>query len=134
MVVHATEAELLAYPVTVPDGVNIPLLLLHASRDVDRALFTAFYATDDNGVATDADVLEALKNATIEQAAGKIDAGEAGTTVTPTVTNFTIGKLAVQQSAGSTTPDPATKVRGLWPQAWLVLQQAGLTNGEVVTR
>lgn len=119
---YATEAELTAYPVTVPAGASAALLLTRASRDVDRALLCAVYD------ATDATVIAALRDATCEQVAGMIDAGDlAGTGAAAPSSGFTIGRVTVQRGAGSGQPQ-ASKIDGLWPQAWQVLQQAGLTG------
>ncbi|WP_018223889.1 hypothetical protein [Salinispora pacifica] len=122
---YATEAELAAYPVTVPSGASAALLLTRASRDVDRALLTAVYD------ATDADVIAALRDATCEQVAGMIAAGDiTGTGAMPPTASFAIGKVSVVrggQGAGGSSQQ-ARKVNGLWPQAWQALQAAGLTG------
>lgn len=119
---YATEAELAAYPVTVPAGVNAALLLTRASRDVDRALLCSVYDPDDP------DVIAALRDATCEQVAGNLAVGDTtGTgTVGPPV-GFTLGRLSVQQASSSTGNRPA-KVGRLWQQAWQILQDAGLTG------
>lgn len=122
---HATEAELTAYPVTVPTGASAALLLTRASRDVDRALLCAVYD------ATDADVIAALRDATCEQVAGMIAAGDiTGTGAMPPTASFAIGKVSVVrggQGAGGSSQQ-ARKINGLWPQAWQTLQAAGLTG------
>ncbi|WP_018254017.1 hypothetical protein [Salinispora mooreana] len=122
---YATEAELTAYPVTVPTGASAALLLTRASRDVDRALLTAVYD------ATDAEVIAALRDATCEQVAGMIAAGDiTGTGAMPPTASFAIGKVSVVrggQGAGGSSQQ-ASKINGLWPQAWQALQAAGLTG------
>lgn len=133
MVVHATEAELTAYPVTVPAGASAALLLKRASRDVDRALLCAVYDVED-GVATDADVLAALRDATIEQVAGMIEAGDlTGTGAAAPVSGVTIGRVSVQRQLPGGGATTATRVGPLYPQAWAVLQQAGLTGQGPIT-
>lgn len=131
MVVHATEQQLEDYPVTVPAGVSAALLLTRASRDVDRALLAAVYDVDDDGVATDVDVLAALRDATIEQVAGMIESGDrTGTGAAPPTSSFSIGKVSVVrggQGAGGSAAQ-ASRIGPLWPQAWQILQQAGLTG------
>ncbi|NIL56716.1 hypothetical protein [Salinispora arenicola] len=128
---YATEAELTAYPVTVPTGASAALLLTRASRDVDRALLTAAYDTDTNGSPTDAGVIAALRDATCEQVAGMIAAGDiTGTGAMPPTASFAIGKVSVVrggQGAGGSSQQ-ASKINGLWPQAWQALQAAGLTG------
>lgn len=122
---YATVEELETYlGVTVA---RATLLLTRASRDVDRALLTAVYDT------TDPDVIEALRDATCEQVAGYLDSGDlTGTGATPPSTGFTIGKVSVQraQSGAGGSSGQASKMAGLWPQAYLILQQAGLTGHE----
>ena len=94
-------------------------LLTRASRDVDEALLCAVYDP------TDADVITALKDATVEQVAGYVAAGDpAGAGAAPPQ-SFSIGSLSVQRGQGQSGPD---KIGPLYRQAWLVLQQAGLTG------
>lgn len=125
---YATEAELTAYPVTVPAGASAALLLTRASRDVDRALLTAVYDVDDNGDPTDADVIAALRDATCEQVAGMIASGDlTGTGAAAPSSGFSIGKISVQRGGGTGQPQ-ARKVGGLWPQAWQVLRDPRLAG------
>lgn len=125
---YATEAELTAYPVTVPAGANATLLLTRASRDIDRALLTAVYDVDINGAPTDAVVIAALRDATCEQVAGMIDAGDlTGTGATAPSAGFTIGKISVQRGSGTGQPQ-ARKIGPLWPQAWQVLKDPRLAG------
>ncbi|MFG2059669.1 hypothetical protein ACGFI9_37225 [Micromonospora sp. NPDC048930] len=121
---YATVEQLTAYPVVVPAGVNATLLLTRASRDVDRALLTAVYDT------TDPDVVAALRDATCEQVAGMLDAGDrTGTGAAQPISGFGIGKITVQRGGGSGgSSKQAEKIGPLWPQAWQILQQAGLTG------
>lgn len=121
---YATVEELEAYPVTVPAGATAELLLTRASRDVDRALICSVYDP------TDPDVQAALRDATIEQVAGYIESGDlTGTGAAAPTAGFTIGRISVQRGGGgSSGSGQAARIQGLWPQAWLVLQQAGLTG------
>jgi hypothetical protein len=124
-VAYATVEQLEAYPVTVPAGAIAELLLTRASRDVDRALVCSVYDP------TDPDVQAALRDATIEQVAGYLDSGDlTGTGAAPPTSGFTIGRISVQRGGGggSSGSGQAARIQGLWPQAWLVLQQAGLTG------
>lgn len=122
---YATVEQLEAYPVVVPSGVDAELLLTRASRDVDRALLTAVYPVDDDGLPTEAAHVVALRNATIEQAAGMIAAGAYPGAQQPSG-GFTIGKISMQRGV-----DTVERVaRGqLYSQAWQILQAAGLTGG-----
>ncbi|MDG4832425.1 hypothetical protein O7627_24400 [Solwaraspora sp. WMMD1047] len=107
------------------------MLLVRASRDVDRALLTSVYPVDDNGLPTTAAHITALRDATVEQAIGNLDAGNrSGTGAAPRRSGFTIGKLSVQQASGAGGASGALvdKIGPLWSQAWQVLQSAGLTG------
>ena len=100
---------------------NAEQMLIRASRDVDQALLTALYDP------TAADVIDALREATLEQVAGALEAGDvSGTGIRQRPGSFTIGRLSVQQAAN--VDAAAAKIAGLWPQAYAVLQQAGLTG------
>ncbi|WP_320069606.1 hypothetical protein [Micromonospora sp. RTGN7] len=95
---------------------NAEHLIVRASRDVDRALLCAVYDPDDQVV------IDALREATLEQVAGRLDAdARAGRRA-----GFTIGRLSVQASADP--GDQPVLIGGLWEQAWTVLQAAGLTG------
>ncbi|MFF0721343.1 hypothetical protein [Micromonospora sp. NPDC003816] len=104
---------------------NAARLLVRASRDVDRALLCAVYD------ATDPAVVEALREATLEQVASGLDSGDVtGTGAAPPTSSFSVGKVSVVrggQGAGGSSAQ-ASKIGSLWPQAWQVLQAAGLTG------
>ena len=117
---HATTADLTAARITVPTGVDAQRLLTVASRDVDQALLCSVY--DD----TDADVITALRDATVEQVAGMLASGDTTGAGISAAGSFTIGRVSVQRASGSTR---AATVNGIYAQAWAVLQQAGLTGG-----
>jgi len=117
---YASQADLSNILSPLPD--NADTLLVRAAREIDRALICSVYDVED------ADVIEALRQASLEQIAGAQQDGD--TTglggLTQTATNFSIGKIQVQRAATSTTPVPRTN--GLVDQAWLTLQAAGLTG------
>jgi hypothetical protein len=120
-VAYATVDQLTDYPVTVPAGVDAELLLRRASRDIDQALLTAIYDPTDPAVVT------ALMEATCEQVAGILDSGDrTGTGAATPAASFSIGKVSVQRSGGSASQ--ASQIGPLWPRAWQILQQAGLTG------
>lgn len=120
---HATAGDLADWVDPVPD--NAAILLRRASRDVDQALLTSVYDTDD------ADVLAALRDATCEQVAGQLAAGATTGIGAAAPASFSLGKLTVNRGAGGANPAAqARKIRGLWEQAWQILQQAGLTGHE----
>lgn len=119
---YATVEELADEPYNLSPA-NAQLLLDRASRDVDRALLTSVYDTED------ADNVAALKSATLEQVAAQLAAGAADGIGAGAARSFTLGKLSVNK--GGTPPNPAAqavKVGPLWEQAWAVLQLAGLTG------
>lgn len=119
---YATPAELAAAPFNLTPT-NPQLLLDRASRDVDQALICSIYDPEN------ADVIAALKAATLEQAAGYLDYGDrTGGGVTAPAQGFTLGRLSVQKSSASNSSGQASRIGRLWPQAWAVLQQAGLTG------
>ena len=99
------------------------VLLKRASRDVDDALLCAIYNVDDDGMPTDTEVSAALRAATVEQVCGMLASGDAKGIGAQTPQSFSIGGLNVN-TAGT---GPA-KIGRLYRQAWLILQQAGLTN------
>lgn len=121
MAAYATVDDLVpAYVATAPDSVD--LLLARASRDVDRALLCSVYD------ATDTAVIEALRDATCEQVAGNLAAGDKTGAGTSTPASFSLGKLSVSRTIGGNPAAQATKIGGLWSQAWAALQLAGLTG------
>lgn len=126
---YATIQDLVDVYGSTPSGAA--MLLVRASRDVDRALLCSVYPVDDDGLPTDADHIEALRWATVEQVIGNLDAGNrSGTGAAPRRSGFTIGKLSVQQAAGAGGASAAQvdRIGPLWSQAWMVLQSAGLTG------
>jgi hypothetical protein len=121
-VAYATPAELAAPPYNLTPT-NAQLLLDRASRDVDQALLCAVYDVEDP------DVIATLKATTLEQAAGYLDYGDrTGGGVAAPAEGFTLGRLSVQKSSSSNSSGQASRIGRLWPQAWAVLQQAGLTG------
>jgi hypothetical protein len=120
---YATVAELTEQLGFTP--ARAELLLVRASRDVDRALLCAVYDPADPAV------MEALRQATCEQVAGMLDSGDlTGTGSAPPTSSFSIGKVSVVrggQGAGGSAAQ-ASKIGPLWPQAWTILQLAGLTG------
>lgn len=103
-----------------------------ASRRVDRMLLTAWYDTDNVGMPTEADVIEALMEATCEQVAHQIRTGDPyGTGSAGAYASLSIGGLALTKAAGATggtSGGPGGSP--LSPEAWEILRQAGLTGGE----
>lgn len=99
--------------------VNAQKLLDRASRDVDRALLCAVYDPADPAV------VDALREATLEQIAAGLDAGDVTGNGVARRAGFSIGRLAVQAASSD---DKPVKIGSLWEQAWDILQSAGLTG------
>lgn len=105
-----------------PMPANADLLLLRASRMINRALLTSVYD------ATDADVIAALRDACVEQVLGMLAGGDTGGMgISTSVGSFQIGKLQVQKRS-STATGQAPTTSGIVDQAWAILQSAGLTG------
>ncbi|MEU4777470.1 hypothetical protein [Micromonospora sp. NPDC023633] len=100
--------------------VNAQQLLDRASRDVDRALLCAVYDPEDQ------DVVDALREATLEQIAANLEHGNVTGGAGARRGGFNLGRLAVQPSADPN--DQPVRIGGLWEQAWTILQSAGLTG------
>jgi hypothetical protein len=117
---HATTADLLAVPgvASVPAGAE--QLLLRASRDVDQALICAVYDV------ADPDVVEALRDATVEQALANAADGDKTGLGGQGPQSFNIGGLNVSKWYGE--GRSVRRVGRLAEQAWLILQHAGLTG------
>jgi hypothetical protein len=116
---YAAQADLVG--VVNPIPATADLLLVRASRAIDRALLTAVYDR------TDPVMIAALKAATVEQLAGTLAGGDKqglGVATAPPQ-SFTIGRLAVQKPAAATS---APTTGGIVDQAWSILQAAGLTG------
>ncbi|MFE3449628.1 hypothetical protein ACFXJ8_11900 [Nonomuraea sp. NPDC059194] len=119
-----------------PAPADAALLLTRASRLVDQALQSAVYPVDDNGLPTKAKHVTALKEATCEQVAAWLEAGETGTGASAEYRDVQIGSVRLARGGrGSETGagGGGSAATRLAPQAWNVLQQAGLTGHEPYT-
>lgn len=125
---YATPDDLAKFLGT-PAPANAQLLLDRATRLVRRAVMCAVYATDGNGTATDPTVVTALKNATLEQVSAWITLGSDGTPQQQYQT-VTAGRISLGRGTTSATADAVADGEALTRQAYLELQQAGLTNQE----
>ena len=101
---------------------NIDLLLTRASRAVDQALIAAVYDTED------ADVVTALREATCEQVAAWAAVGEDGTGASAEYANVSIGSVSLGRAQSGGAGGGGSAATRLAPQAFAVLQQAGLTG------
>ena len=142
MIVHATVDQLAGEPWNVTAD-NAAVLLRSASLLVDRALIGAIYTTDDDGVATDATVLQALQDATCAQAAtwaalGIDPTGGAAGATAGQVVRKSIGSATVEYDRGSTGRSTAGDARAdaavtLTDEAAQILANAGLLTTRVWT-
>lgn len=115
---YAARSDLAGVIPSIPD--NVDQLLVRASREVTRALIAAVYDP------TDPVIIQALRDATVEQVAGSLAGGDkTGLGASSTPAGFTIGRITVQKPAGST---DVPRTGGLVDQAFAVLQAAGLTG------
>lgn len=128
---YATAAEFADYPVAgVGDRglseTELGALLWRASRDVDRALVAAVYQVDDDGAATEASVIEALRFATCEQADWRIESGQSSGVSATGIHSYAIGR--VQITRGYTGRGSSAESDRFSPQAYAILQAYGLTG------
>lgn len=107
---------------------NAQVLLVRASRDVDRAIQCAVYDVDDNGLPTDNKIADALKEATCEQVAYQLEIGNANGIAhglqsgVPSGASAGLVEVSRGPSAGGATADQPW----LGGQARQILRQAGL--------
>lgn len=123
---YATVQELTDFLAPAAAPADAARLLDRASRDVDEAIITAVYDTDANGDPTDPDVLNALKAATLEQAAYRIAAGDGGAGQWGQVT---LGPANLTRRTDRIPPSEVT-VGALGADAHKVLKLAGLLGNE----
>jgi len=122
--VYATQAdyEASAYG-AAPAPADITNRLTVASNDIDELALTAVYDTDETGAPTDAEVIEALKQATIAQAKYVIDRDDqAGTG--RVATEVAIGSARIKY--GSADGGDGADAGAYAPKARSILHTAGL--------
>lgn len=119
---YATTAEYATSPLT--SGTSTDQALVAASLDVDQMLLSSVYDVDADGLPTDTDVADALRDATIAQAQHAAAKGDVANVGAGTITQASIGSVSFQRrgAGGGATPGRYS------PQAQQILQQAGLTN------
>jgi hypothetical protein len=130
--VYATAEEYAASPYgkAAADEADLTAALAIASRDVDDLLVTAVYDTDESQKPTDADVAEAMREATIAQASYTIDPGAhlAEGEIPAGYTSVSLGSASMTRSKAA----PEVRVGGIayHPRVWSLLRQGGLTGVE----
>ncbi|MEU0039955.1 hypothetical protein [Streptomyces sp. NPDC006333] len=125
--VYATSADYTEWSgQAAPTGAE--RLLTQASRDIDDALLTAYYCTDADGMPTDPDIVEALREATCAQVEYQQETGDTGTGAAGRWDSVSLGPVAL-----SGRKDAPTGPQGLdlAPRADRALRRAGLTPGVI---
>jgi hypothetical protein len=114
---------------------NGQVLLDRASRDIDRAIQSAVYDVDDNGLPTLAAVITALKEATCEQVAYQLEIGNKDGIAHGLQSGVPSGTSAgsVQLSRGPSTGGATVDQPWLGDQARQILRAAGLLGQEPQT-
>ena len=109
---------------------NAQALLDRASRDVDRAIQTATYETDEDDLPTDPVILAALKEATLEQVCYQQEIGNTSGIAHPLQAGVPSGASAgtIDLSRGASTGGASLEYPWLGPQAAWILQQANLLH------
>lgn len=131
--VYADRAALVDYApadVTVPAEPEATRMLTRASEEVDTVLLSAVYDTDDNGMPTDPDVIEALKNATCMQVVWWLQNPGTESGQAMQYQDISIGSVRLSRGAGSNGSDPLPRV---CPHLGGPLKADGLTPGTITT-
>lgn len=136
MKVYATTADLAGWmsPAAVPD--NAGALLRTASGLVRAETKLAIYTTDADGYPTDTVIRAAFRDATCAQATfwsvSKIDPTLGAAGVTPLPVSKSIGGASISYSLYASTAEARANAAGaLSPDAFFILEDAGLLGGEV---
>lgn len=128
MPVYATQADYEASPYgATPAPADIDNRLAVASDDIDELVFSAVYDVDEDDLPTDADVLAALKKATIAQAKftkDRDDESGAG----QVATEVAIGTARIKYGSSSGQGDGSGSGR-FSPRALTILRNAGVIPG-----
>lgn len=125
--IYATPDQLTAWTGD-PAPPDADRLLARASEDVEDALRTAVYGTDDAGMPTDPDVVQALADATCAQVEYQQAAGDDGTGAAGRWDSVSIGAVSLSgRQSGPTTGGDVD----LAPRAERALTRAGLLPGVI---
>ncbi|MCM2420302.1 hypothetical protein [Streptomyces sp. RKAG293] len=125
--VYATPEQLAAWTgAPAPEGAE--RLLARASEDIDTALLTACYATNDDGAPIDPAVAGALVDATCAQVEYQLAAGDDGTGAAGQWDSVSIGPVSM---SGRTAGPAAASGVDLAPRAHRALRRAGLLPGVI---
>lgn len=106
--VYATAAQYQAYSGQTPPP-DIDRLLARASELLDSdVLKTAWYDTDDSGLPTNSQVIEAFANATSAQIEFWLKGPGEGVDVAGPIQGVSLGSLSIQYGAGDNRLGPTT--------------------------
>lgn len=125
---YATVEEFTDYLDPDPAPTTAARLLRDSSEIIDSLLIGAMYATDDSGMPTEADVIDALKRATCAQARYTLELGDE-TGAKGQYASWSTGGVSVTRAyavAGS------NQLQRVAPQAVLILRSEGLLPSYVV--
>lgn len=125
--VYATPEQLTAWTGR-PAPADADRLLARASEDVDDALVSAVYDTNDAGMPTDPATVQALADATCAQVEYQQATGDDGTGAAGRWDSVSIGPVSL--SGRKDGPAAAGDV-DLAPRAYRVLRRAGLLPGVI---
>ncbi|MFF9284865.1 head-tail connector protein [Streptomyces griseosporeus] len=125
--VYATPADLAAWT-GQPAPPDAERLLGRASEDIDRALLTAVYDTGADGMPTETDVRDALRDATCAQVEYQQATGDDGTGAAGRWDSVSLGPVSLSGRRGAST---ATGGVDLGPRAEGALRAVGLLPGVI---
>ncbi|MCX4824243.1 hypothetical protein OG883_31180 [Streptomyces sp. NBC_01142] len=125
--VYATPEQLAAWT-GQPAPTDADRLLARASEDIDDALLTAVYRTDDLGMPTDTKVIQALADAACAQVEYQLATGDDGTGAAGRWGTVSIGPVSLGDRRDA--PQAAGDV-DLAPRAHRALTRAGLLPGVI---
>lgn len=108
-----------------PEGAERALRM--ATYDINQLLLASIYETED-GLPTDADLADALRDATCAQAEYAQSSGDRYGVGAARVTQASIGSISVTRSSGTAGGTGSGRYS---ERAWQILQQAGLTGHAV---
>lgn len=138
MKIYATPGELAAWLDPEPSPANAAGLLRSASGLIRSETKTAIYTTDAEGYPTDTSTREAFRVATMAQVKFWSDSsinpalGAAG--VQPLAASKSIGGASIAYSVYAATAEARANSAGaLGPDAFYILEDAGLLGGDVVS-
>ncbi|MDJ1136218.1 hypothetical protein [Streptomyces iconiensis] len=125
--VYATPEQLTAWTGTpAPPGAE--RLLARASEDVDDALLTAVYTTDEQGMPTHPGTVQALADAACAQVEYQLATGDDGTGAAGRWSSVSIGPVSL---SGRRDEPRSTSDVDLAPRAARALKRAGLVPGVI---